>query len=110
MPPHSVCDYLKRMWDYNSKVTKVPPGRDPGGDAIIGMCVKSGTRDPSGKKVKTGYNRLVHYMYRRNGKIWSWGEDSYSSIEKAAEGGADWAKGWKIGWVIQIGSKGALQN
>src|SRR6185312_635891 len=105
VPPDTVADYLRRMWGYNSKVIQVPPGNDTGGDAIIGMTVKPGTVDPGGNVVHTLYNLLVHYMYRRKGLIYSWGNDPYPSIEAAAAGGAAWAKGWQIGWVIEIGSK-----
>lgn len=105
MPPTYVADYLQRMWGYSSKVIEVPPGSDNGGDAIIGMIVKRGTKDPGGRVVKTLYNRLVHYMYRRKGLIYSWGDDPYATIQDAAAGGAGWAKGWKVGWVIQIGAK-----
>ena len=105
MPPNLVVDYLKRMWGYNATVIEVPPGSDPGGNAIIGMNVLPGTKDPGGNVVKTLYNLLVHYMYRHNGLIYSWGAPAFPTIEAAALGGADWAKGWQIGWVIQIGSK-----
>lgn len=102
IPPAYVADYLQRMWGYGSKVIEIPRGRDPGGDAIIGMIVRKGTKDPGGNVVKTLYNRLVHYMYRRKGLIYSWGHKPYTSIAAAAQGGAQWATGWQVGWVIQI--------
>lgn len=105
MPPKWVADYLKRMWSYDSTITEIPPGSDSGGDAIIGMVVKPGTLDPGGNVVNTLYNRLVHYMYRRNGLIYSWGDAPYTSIATAAAGGAAWAAGWQVGWEIRIGKK-----
>ena len=102
IPPDYVADYLRRMWGYDATVIQVPPGSDPGGDAIIGMTVPAGTKFPDRSVAKTLYNRLVHYMYRRKGLIYSWGEDPYKTIAEAAAGGAPWAKGWQIGWVIRI--------
>jgi hypothetical protein len=109
IPPDYVADYLRRMWGYTSTVTQVPAASDPGGDAIIGMTVKKGTRlldshgVPSGAPIETLYNRLVHYMYRRKGLIYSWGKDPFLSIEAAAPTAG--VPSWQIGWVITIGPK-----
>ncbi len=108
MPPIWVADYLRRVWGYGSTVIEVPPGADPGGDAIIGVVVPAGTPNPLAppNQINTLYNRLVHYMYRRKNRIWSWGHYSYNDVEAARVGGASWATlGWQIGWVIQIGPK-----
>lgn len=108
MPPQWVADYLRRVWGYSSMVIEVPPGNDPGGDAIIGVVVPANTPNPMspGSNVSTQYNRLVHYMYRRKGRIWSWGHLSYDSVDAARRGGASWAiRGWQVGWVITVGPK-----
>lgn len=94
LPPASVKDYLQRMWQFDSQVLQCPPNNDPGGRAIIGMTHHGST---------TGYNGLIHYMYRsRNGKIHSWGTGPYDTIKAAAEDGADDTTDWEIGWVIKL--------
>lgn len=82
LPPDVVADYLKRMWDYNTRVHTVIGGGGGNGDGIIG--VTSGTM--------AMYDGLEHYMYRRNGVVYSWGDqfDSVAAAAAAGAGGADW--------------------
>lgn len=72
LPPNAVADYLKRRCGYDSNVTN----GDPGGEAIIG--VKDKTANNSAKL----YNGLCHWVYRKNGRIYSWGE-SFDSLADA---------------------------
>ncbi len=72
LPPQAVCDYLKRAWDFSSKVSKM----DPGGDAIIGVY------DKSVDNSKKPYDGLCHYLYRKGGTIYSWGS-SFASVTAA---------------------------
>lgn len=78
MPPKGVAKYLEHVWRYKTQIfgedTYCP---DPGGDAIVG--VKS-----LGSTDLTLYNGLCHWMYRYQGKIYSWG-DKFSSIKSAGK-------------------------
>ena len=82
LPPQAVADYLQRIWGYSCKVHKI----DPGGDAIIGVL--DSTKDNSTKP----YDGLCHYVYRKSGKIYSWG-NVYSSLTDAD---ADFVSCWFV--------------
>jgi hypothetical protein len=73
MPPDAVVDYLKRMWkiDATSKFTSGPS------DGIVGV------KDASDKNMWM-YDGLRHYLYQKNGKIYSWGT-SFSSVQEAGK-------------------------
>ncbi len=68
MPPQAVVDYLDRMWQVKATLSPFETGED----GIIGV-----KRD--GRPM---YNGLCHYMYRSNGKIYSWG-NNYPSVKAA---------------------------
>jgi hypothetical protein len=68
MPPRAVVDYLERMWGVKATLSLF----ETGGDGIIGV-----KRD-----ARPMYGGLCHYMYRSNGKIYSWGE-SFNSVKEA---------------------------
>jgi hypothetical protein len=88
MPPDAVAKYLE-TWGYEAKVLGVNAySQDPGGNAIIG--VKKVPR-PWNSKL-TMYNRLCHWMYRYNGKIYSWGED-FNTVKDADPS-------FEVCWVI----------
>lgn len=70
--PEAVADYLQRIWGRGATVHAI----DPGGDALIG--VKDVAVD-NGPKLHGG---LCHWVYRRNNKIYSWGNE-YASLTEA---------------------------
>ena len=72
LPPDAVVDYLKRMW----KIDTTARFTSSASDGIIGV------KDASNKDMWM-YGGLCHYLYQKNGKIWSWGEDSYTSVQAA---------------------------
>ncbi|MBX9698059.1 MAG: hypothetical protein K2X74_01425 [Acetobacteraceae bacterium] len=72
MPPEAVVDYLKRIWGRDSELQSVSGGTGGVADAIIG--VTRGTMPM--------YDGLSHWMYRKGGKIYSWGRE-FPSIEAA---------------------------
>jgi hypothetical protein len=65
MPPVAVADYIKRVWKWNATITEFKAA-DLIGDAIVGV------RNPNNTTLKK-YNGLCHYLYRGNGKYYSWG-------------------------------------
>ncbi len=73
MPPDVVVDYLKRMW----KVDAQARFTSAASDGIIGV------KDVSDKSMWM-YDGLRHYLYQKNGKIYSWGE-SFSSVQEAGQ-------------------------
>jgi hypothetical protein len=89
MPPEAVADYLAKMWNAKSSVQEVTV--DSGADGIIGVCL-----DNPGMP----YKGLVHYMYRRNGKIYSWG-DAYASVNEAAQKGVN-LPSWAVRWLVPV--------
>lgn len=106
MPPISVKDYLSRVWKFESTVIDCSVVADDGADGIVGLCLPPGTVDHLGNVVNTHYNRLVHFMYRRKSKYYSWGHDTYTDLAVAAKGGGlGFASGWYVGWLIKIGGK-----
>jgi hypothetical protein len=89
MPPQAVVKYLQ-SWGLEAKVINVGIfSRDPGGNAIIGVKTPRAT-NPN----LTKYNRLCHWMYRHNGRIYSWGQE-FNSV-KAAD------PDFEVCWVIQM--------
>ena len=74
LPPEVVAEYARRVWGYNATVAM----SDQGGDAIVG--VKDTSRWFNNFRL---YNGLVHYVYRKNGKYYSWGHDPYDSLTDA---------------------------
>ena len=72
MPPNAVVDYLRRIWEYESTLEVVSGGDASGADGIIGV---------SNGKMKL-YDGLCHWMYRFNGRIYSWGQ-TFSSVRAA---------------------------
>ena len=77
MPPEGVADYLNRLW--NCKVSvEVIGGGEGHGTGIIGVS----------EGASSSYDGLKHYMYRRNGVIYSWGRQFDSVV--AAMGGSSW--------------------
>ena len=80
MPPAGVVDYVTRMWEYKATLSK----GDTGGDGIIGV-----KRD-----ARVMYDGLCHYMYRLNGKIYSWG-NTYTSVTDANPA-------YQVIWTIDI--------
>jgi hypothetical protein len=89
MPPEAVADYVERMWGWRAAVTK----GDNGADGIIGV------NDPR----ETGhmYDGLRHYLYRKAGKIYSWGS-SYNSVAEAATLGVGPHRQYSVIYVIAV--------
>jgi hypothetical protein len=75
MPPNAVAKYLEVVWGLDTTVF-FPTDRfpDPGGDAIIGV------RKPADDRLKL-YRGLCHWMYRFDGKIYSWGQQFNTVFE-----------------------------
>ncbi len=73
MPPHAVVDYLKRMWKIDSKLSATSSASD----GIVGV------KDPSDKTMVL-YDGLRHYLYQKNGKVYSWGQ-TFSSVLEAGK-------------------------
>lgn len=67
--PEAVADYLKRRCGYASVIATT----DTGGDGFVG--VQNSSVDNSSKL----YNGLCHWVYRKGGKIYSWGQ-SFDSL------------------------------
>ncbi|MDA8049143.1 MAG: hypothetical protein M0002_03915 [Rhodospirillales bacterium] len=72
MPPDTMADYLHRIWGYNSEVQVITGGTGGNEDGIIGVS----------KGLMKLYDGLCHYMYRLNGKIYSWGQ-IFGSVTEA---------------------------
>ncbi|MBB4266245.1 hypothetical protein [Roseospira visakhapatnamensis] len=88
MPPEAVADYVTRMWERRTSITE-GSGALTGGQGIIGVSKsKAGTKLP--------YKGLKHYMYYKNGTIYSWGR-TFSSVADAMGPG-----GWKVVYVIAV--------
>jgi hypothetical protein len=65
MPPEGVVKYLE-SWGYRPRVIDVGTfSPDPGGNAITGVNKKRRLNQRL-----TRYNRLCHWMYRHNGRIY----------------------------------------
>src|SRR5262245_43413780 len=89
MTPKGVARYLE-YWGFEAKIRKVKTfSPDLGGNAIIGVK-KPLSMNPN----LTRYDRLCHWMYRHNGKIYSWGRE-FASV-KAAN------RDYSVNWVIEI--------
>lgn len=93
MPPRAVADYLQRIWGVNAQVNRINGGGGGVGGGIIGVS----SNDPS----MPLYDHLEHYMYRKNGIIYSWGQQ-FNSVQAAAIGGAGGAN-WHVSHLITIG-------
>jgi hypothetical protein len=63
LPPQAVSDYLRRVWKYKSEVHTF----NTSADGIIGVKPTKGVVNA------TMYNGLVHYVYRKNLRYYSWG-------------------------------------
>jgi hypothetical protein len=87
LPPQAVVDYLKRIWRYNAKAEII----DGAGDGIVGV------RDSSKDNKDKIYNGLVHYVYRKDQRIYSWG-NSFGSLNDAD-------KDFQFCWFIKIDKK-----
>ena len=87
MTPDAVADYIKRAWGYTATVSKSGDG-----DGVIGVC-----DDPATMPM---YDGLCHYMYRKGGKIYSWGSE-FSSIQAAADS-LNGSPTWKLCRLISI--------
>lgn len=93
IPPLCVVDYLTRMWKAKASLEQVMA--DTGADGIIGVCMD----DPAPNGVPMPYNGLVHYMYRRNGVIYSWGK-TFMSVNLAAP--VVGLTSWTVRWLIKV--------
>jgi len=93
MPPDAVADYLRRIWEFDSKVQTVSGGDGGSKDGILGVT--------EGKMPL--YSGLCHYLYRLRGTIYSWG-GTYTSVADAANGGAGGAK-WRVCYFIDVQPK-----
>jgi hypothetical protein len=89
MPPNAVVKYLE-TWGLEGRARRVKNFfSDLGGNAIIGV------RKPSSVNPHLlQYDGLCHWMYRHNGRIYSWGRE-FNSV-KAAN------KNYRVNWVIEI--------
>ncbi len=95
LPPDVVADYVTRIWGYDAKVKAVKNNKVGVTNCIIGVTSK----DP---KMKL-FDGLEHYMFKRGGYIYSWGE-RFNSVQEAADHGAGGAK-WKVCRLIEIKPK-----
>lgn len=100
MPPSAVADYAKRVWGWDATVHEFP-NCSSSGDGIIGVRV----RGTGGGLFGTGFLKpkeigLVHYMYRGNGAIYSWGK-KFGSVQEAADYGAGGAR-WEVCYYISF--------
>ncbi len=80
MPPVGVADYVARMWGGKPKLNR----GENGADGIIGVK----------KDSRKLYDGLCHWMYRSNGKIYSWGQYAFNSVTEADSN-------YKVIWVIE---------
>ncbi len=94
MPPEAVADYVTRMWKAKATVQMVD-GADTGADGIIGVCMDNPVKDGA----PMPYRGLVHYMYRRNSVIYSWG-DTFMSVNLAAPRVG--LPSWTVRWLISV--------
>lgn len=96
LPPAAVADYISRVWGWRATVHAHPncPGS---GNGIIGVRVvgTGGSGEP--------YKGLIHYMYRGNGSIYSWGK-KFGSVKAAAQGGGGGAN-WEVCYFISLSRK-----
>ncbi len=90
VPPDAVADYLRRQWKAKATVEQVV--NDSGGDGIIGVCIDN-------PAPTMPYKGLVHYMYRRNGVIYSWG-DIFMDVNSAAPKVG--LTSWTVRWLIRV--------
>jgi hypothetical protein len=74
LPPEVVAEYARRIWGYNATAAM----NDQSGDAIVG--VKDTSRWFNGFRL---YGGLVHYVYRKNGQYYTWGQDPYATLTAA---------------------------
>lgn len=88
MPPAAVADYLKRMWQKNTNIA----------EGVTSSLMNSGIVGVSKSAFSTQepYHGLKHYLYYKNGTLYSWG-NTYSSVQQAMGGSA-----WKVVYVISI--------
>jgi hypothetical protein len=84
LPPAIVADYIQRIWGWQATVSDA----DQGGDAIIG--VKSSDNWFNSFRA---YKGLVHYVYRKNGQFYSWGNKPKASLAGCS---ADFQFCWSI--------------
>ena len=77
LPPAVVAEYARRVWKFNATVST----GDQSGDVIVG--VKDSTRWFNGFRL---YDGLVHYVYRKNGKYYTWGGKPYDTLAAASAG------------------------
>ena len=96
LPPDAVADYIRRIWDWKTKITEFAVGTG-GGDGIIGV---SSSEYDEATGVKKLYHGLEHYMYRSGGKVYSWGKE-FSSVQNASRGGAGGVL-WRVCYEIAI--------
>ena len=98
LPPHAVVDYLQRICQF--KAAKVVGLNYDAPEMILGVC----------KTNMTMYGGLAHYLYLRDGTIYSWGKrfkgrDLNESVTLA---GKSVGSTYTIGHKIAIGSRGFL--
>lgn len=74
LPPEVVAEYARRVWGYGATAAM----NDQSGDAIVG--VKDTSRWFNRFRM---YGGLVHYLYRKNGQYYSWGNLPYASVTAA---------------------------
>ena len=91
MTPDAVAAYLEYAWDIEATTERVLYSSNTSRNCILGLCEKS-------KSAKYGqmYGGLAHWVYRHNGRIYSYGR-SYDSI--AAFNQAEGTR-YYIGWVV----------
>lgn len=74
LPPHAVVDYLERVCGFRS--AKVVDLSHQANEMILGVYDKK-------SKMKM-YGGLAHYLYSRNQKIFSWGQQ-FGNVEQAMD-------------------------
>jgi hypothetical protein len=98
LPPHAVVDYLRRMWGAKPKLSFF----DTGKNGVVGVSEfrSTGYRAPTSASWKP-YNGLIHYVYRSNGKIYSYGK-KYNSLGEASVDGTGAPDNFVVQCVIEL--------
>ena len=89
MPPKAVASYLKHAWNINAEVKEIHGWWQNHGNGIIGLCAPG--------KVKTGpYKNLLHWVYRHNSTLYSYGRTYKNLKEFNKEEKIQYKVGWKV--------------
>ncbi len=88
MPPEGVADYLVRVWSKKATVT----------EGVTNSLTNSGIVGVSKSDYGTKelYHGLKHYLYFKNGTLYSWG-NTYGTVQQAMG-----SQAWKVVYVISI--------